>query len=513
MAQMESKAFRARKLIHKLNSDFQEGKPCPPMLERLLLFYRWCESGLAIIRSREATLIPLCLNDVQCIVLATAMSQAARGQPVRLVILKHRKPGVSTMVQALFFFFCAHYGNQIGNMLAHQAASTSEIFQISKLMAEHYPYTALGVGQNQISFDGGSRFICHTAGGESFGAGGTPNLLHLSEVALWKQNKHETEYASTQAVPFDPCTVIIYESTARGRDLFYERFEAAHDPSSAYEPLFFPWYMNDWATSPADADVSINDEEQWLVQSAHDNGVRITPGHIAWRRMKLAELGEITFRQEYPSTAEEAVRGTRSLVVPHLDSCIIEDVPYVYAGMEYFTNRVGGIDFGYNDDTVIISAVRFGQVIFVIDVAVFAQSLSTDQASAIMVGHRYFCDPSALAARKELEKLRPDATFMAAPIMAKPQDSEASWQRVRAMILAGNLKIVRSCAGRLLRESESLIYNERTGFPDKGRSEACGHYDALDALRYLVNGVAGCDIRPLNVKHTRGFSLRKDLMI
>ena len=56
-------------------------------------------------------------------------------------------------------------------------------------------------------------------------------------------------------------------------------------------------------------------------------------------------------------------------------------------------------------------------------------------------------------------------------------------------MLTGRLKVHTRCAAQLVIEADSLFWNERTGKPDQVRSETCGHFDTLDALRYLVMGV------------------------
>ncbi len=111
---------------------------------------------------------------------------AGFGKPIRIVVLKARKGGVSTLVQALFFFLCGHYKNQVCTMLAHVPDSTAEIFEIARFMAAEYaelPVEPPQPYQQKLVFPGQtSRYWCHTAAGAGVGAGGTPNALHLSEA-------------------------------------------------------------------------------------------------------------------------------------------------------------------------------------------------------------------------------------------------------------------------------------------------------------------------------------------
>jgi hypothetical protein len=62
-------------------------------------------------------------------------------------------------------------------------------------------------------------------------------------------------------------------------------------------------------------------------------------------------------------------------------------------------------------------------------------------------------------------------------------------QNVMTMLNQGRLHIMHKVAAQLVVECDSLIWNEKTGKPDDARSDACGHYDSIKALTYLVMGV------------------------
>lgn len=500
---MESASPDYRRIITQAirSQDNNQVKP-GSMLDRLCLYFRWVEAGQCIIRDIHAEQVAMKLNRAQLMLFAKMLEQAAAGLPIRGVVLKARKEGVSTLIGSLLFFMSATYENQVASMLAHQADSTDEIFHIAKLIAKEYPLGKSRVIARAIHFDTmNSRYSCHTAGGEGIGAGGTPSMLHLSEVALWKLNKEETEYAAINAVPYVPESIIIYESTARGRELFWNRYERAARGESEYFGLFIPWFVNPDFRMDVGVTLEREPEEKALAAlAAREYGIELSDAQLAWRRFKIAELGPYIFRQEFPATAEEAVRARKGLVLPLLASCLIadDDLPFAVEGLDQ-QQRVGGMDHGYRDPTALIDAAYVDQVLYVLDVYNRVSSLAREHAEATREGWTYHCDPSALAARKEIEaELRAmgkQVRLVPAPRKLATRQVEyisVEYAAIHRLCAEGRLKICASAAEQLILEAEHLTWNEQTGQPDMRRGEPWGHFDTLDALRYCVMGLSQC---------------------
>ena len=471
------------------------------MLDRLLIYYNWVEAKQCVIRDIHAEQVGMKFNRAQLMLFAKMLEQAAAGLPIRGVVLKARKPGISTFVQSLMFFLSATYENQVASMLAHEAKATDEIFHIAKLIAKEYP---LGKGYaiaREIQFDAvNSRYYCHTAGGKSAGAGGTPSQLHLSERALWTLNAVENDYTAINAVPYVPETIIIYESTARGRDPFWNKYEAAARGESEYFGLFIPWFVNPDFRMDVGGMLDRESEEVALHRLANrEYGIELSDAQLAWRRFKIAELTPAIFRQEYPATAEEAVRARKGLVLPLLSSCVIgdDDLPFDLAQLDP-QQRIGGMDHGYRDATALIDAAYVDQELYVLDVYRRVSSLAREHAEQLRDGWTYYCDPSALAARKEIEAEAMRMGKQAWLVMA-PRHSElrgpatyritTEYAAIHRLCAEGRLHICASAAEQLIVEAEHLTWNEQTGQPDMRRGEPWGHFDTLDALRYCVMGM------------------------
>ena len=499
---------------------YHRGCTTPEMLWRLCAYMAWTTTDQCMIRDINSEIIPLRLNRIQRTILGAMMYQAALGEPVRIVVLKARKGGTTTFVETLLFFLCAHFGNQHAYMIAHQAESTEDIFQIGKFVGKNYKARARAVLRS-LYFPDNSRFHCHTAGGEGVGGGMTVNLLHLSEVALWKTNKEETEYTVTEAVGRVVNSIIVQESTARGREMFYDKYEAAQDEGHPYVSIFIPWFLDERLTIDGTFHVEQDQDERLLMRIAQgEYDIELTAGQLAWRREKIADKGLSVFRQEYPSTSEEAIQGARGLVLPGMRQCVVDALPFDYGSVGDPQARVGGVDHGYNDPTVVLTAVHVDQVLYVVDLYRASAGLAEDHIAGIHPGHTYYCDPAGLAAREEMAAVLrrvdgQDVQLVPAPRRKADRQLEfinAEWEMVRKRIVTGRLRILGEHAAQLLVEADNLFWNERTGMPQMTRGETWGHFDCLDALRYACMGVEQDDrpieIMPRTVQMSRRRSMR-----
>lgn len=465
------------------------------MLVRLARFWAWLQYRQCFIRDTHEKIIPLVPNRAQCMMFAIMLLQAMAGRPIRIVVLKARKVGITTFVKAAYYFIAKFYRNQKAVLLAHQSDSTDEIFAITKTIGMYDQFQRPKDTKRLLTFHNHSSYWCHTAGGEgNVGAGGTPNMLHRSELALWKTGiKRQSDTTSGRAVPMTPTSCIIDESTARGQDLFWGRFKAAQHDWHPYEALFVPWFADSsLRVVVPDGGLKLAEDEVGLIARARDWGIEIPMEALQWRRHTIAEIGADDFRQEHPSTPQEAISVRRGLVVPGLHECVIDELPFLYRELET-SKRKGGYDYGYRDPTVLMDGVYVDQVLYVTAVYRCTEQLPADYAHRISTGHSYSCDPSEPGPIEDLNRLaKGRATFRPAPRAHKGTDRtlvKREFDMLRKLALTGRLKILRECADQLLVEGDSFEYDERTGEPNDTRTPECGHFDTLTALRYMAMGV------------------------
>ena len=199
------------------------------------------------------SLHPFTLNPEQEKILTAVEEQEYAQKPVRIIILKARKVGCSTLIEALGHHMCQFNPSIYAKVVAHLSDSTKEIFEITKRYQNNLPSAfdiapAKTIG-NSIQWKHGSKFKVETQGSTDSARGGTPNFIHISELALWWKRRRTTTdedvlQAQMGSLDTAPGTYCIIESTANGASgAYYNRFWQAYkdEPGNLFKALFFGW--------------------------------------------------------------------------------------------------------------------------------------------------------------------------------------------------------------------------------------------------------------------------------
>jgi hypothetical protein len=302
-------------------------------------YFQYC---LKIQELGTKKLIPFEMNSVQKILHGVAQQQLKDVGHVRIIVLKARRFGISTYVQARMFKRAATMFNQLVHICTHSKNTTSEMFQMTKVMEQNYPDFIKPLshysGKQELtwgSVDGkglNSRYGMSTVeGSEVVGAG--IDMLHCSEVARWGSRAKEYATGLMNCVMQGYGTEIWLESTAKGVGNYFEReWWRAEKDDSGLKPIFFPWFVfNEYSTELSKEEkkgdsfkksLGTNptyggEEEKGLlgVEISYDtpDGLlefKIGLEHLKWRRNKIVSpecQGDLSvFHQEYPTTAREA---------------------------------------------------------------------------------------------------------------------------------------------------------------------------------------------------------------
>lgn len=277
------------------------------------------------IKTKSGTVVPFRLNDAQRKLYAVAKRQQDAGKPVRLIILKARQLGFSTLTEGLIFHACATRKNVNALIVAHREDATANLFRMSKLFYDELPAPVKPMlrasNAQELVFENPSklrserearpglrsRIRCATAGGRGIGRSDTLQCVHLSEYAFWPDGadgKASTLAGILQAVPSLPGTMVVIESTANGFEDFKERWDAAVAGENDFEPVFFAWFENPEYSMPVVPGTEWTPEERDL-KAAY----QLTDEQLQWRRWCIANNcgGSLDmFRQEYPASPGEA---------------------------------------------------------------------------------------------------------------------------------------------------------------------------------------------------------------
>ena len=195
------------------------------------------------------------------------------GQPIRIIMLKARQWGGSTTTQLYMAWLQFLHRKGLNSLIiAHQGDASVEIKDMFDRMIAHYPVELLHpLGESWSDSEPkmvrvgkfGSIFRvpqrnCKIKLGSAESPdscrGGDYNLVHLSEVGVWKKtdgkSPEDIVRSACSGILFRPFTMIVYESTANGTgNFFHSEYQAAAYPDpdagvrSQFKPIFVPWFQ------------------------------------------------------------------------------------------------------------------------------------------------------------------------------------------------------------------------------------------------------------------------------
>jgi len=267
----------------------------------------YAKSALKI-RTKEGKVAPLKLNPAQQILQHAVNSQLAAEGKVRVIILKARQQGLSTMVGGYLYFSVSQNTARKAMVITHHADSTRALFDMTKRYHENCPeilkpHTKYS-SRRELSFDVlDSSYVVATAGGDSVGRGETLTHVHASELAFWpKSTAEEIWNGLAQAVPNTKGTAVFIESTANGvSGIFYDLWKGAVEGTNGYVPVFIPWFTDPEYRETVPQNFERTPDEEQLADKYN-----LDDEQLMFRRRKIAQNGLDLFRQEYPAEPEEA---------------------------------------------------------------------------------------------------------------------------------------------------------------------------------------------------------------
>lgn len=280
------------------------------------------------IKPKVGPLEPFVFNAAQQYLHERIEAQKKRIGKVRIIIVKGRQQGMSTYVAGRYYHRATRNEGQSVFILSHESQTTEKLFNIVDRFHTNAPDVAKPYAEihnrRQLQFKQlGSDYSVGTAGNEDVGRGGTIQLFHGSEVAMW-ENADQIQVGIMQSIPDLPSTEIILESTAKGMaNVFYDLVKEAQDGKNDYEVIFIPWYwqLEYRRDEPADHMLTLTPEEEEycaLYSQSPYAKIPLCKEQMYWRRAKMSELkGDWKFKQEYPAYLDEAFQTSgESLILP-----------------------------------------------------------------------------------------------------------------------------------------------------------------------------------------------------
>ena len=260
------------------------------------------------IRTKEGKIAPLVLNEAQNRFCEVVIGQLQTTGIVRVVVLKGRQQGLSTVIEGIIYWWTSQHKAQKAIVMTHHSDSTKALFDMVKRYHDGCPeilkpqtkYSS----RKELSFNVlDSSYMVATAGGEGIGRGETLQLAHLSEAAFYPPaTAKENINGLLQAVPNEKGTMVFVESTANGiGNSFHNIWTGAVESKNEFTAVFIPWFIQQEYRFPVPDNFKRTPDEEDLVEK-----YGLDDEQLMFRRKKIATNGLDLFKQEYPCCAEEA---------------------------------------------------------------------------------------------------------------------------------------------------------------------------------------------------------------
>lgn len=272
------------------------------------------------IKTKDARIVPFVFNKSQLYFHDRLEKQIKRTGKVRVLVVKGRQSGISTYTAARFYHKTSTNSALNTFILSHESNTTDKLFKIVKLFNEKNPIAPQTNRSNakELDFAGlNSQYYVGTAGSGEVGRGGTIQLFHGSEVAMWK-NTDDIETGLMESIPNIRGTEIILESTAKGMGNYFHRMVMdALRGDNDYEVVFLPWFWSDEYEEDAEDFQRTPEEHDYADLYLGEYSEEQQNRKLKWRRIKIGNLGsDWKFKQEYPSTVQEAFQTSGDTLIP-----------------------------------------------------------------------------------------------------------------------------------------------------------------------------------------------------
>lgn len=290
-------------------------------------FEYWAASCVKIFHKLTCQPVPFVLNTPQRILLEELERQRRARKPIRVILLKARQWGGSTLVLTYMTWIQLLHRQHWNSIICSHLRNTSGAIRsnirniLANYPADMWPYEAkpaLGAWESSQTtrvISGSESTVTITSGNSPDAVRGLPfSMAHLSEVAFWKDSDmlspEEIIRAVTGGIAMVPDSLIVLESTANGTgNFFHAQWNAARSGHSSFAPVFIPWYeieLNRLECPDPEAFVAGWEEREIELWNRG-----LTIDQIYWYSLKAREaISTDALHAEFPTTAEEAFTAT-----------------------------------------------------------------------------------------------------------------------------------------------------------------------------------------------------------
>ena len=287
-------------------------------------FYNFC--GQLKIDTKERGQVQLNLLGSQKY-LAEEIQRGLADDVHTFIVLKGRQMGISTVSIAFDLYWNFKFSGLQGSLVTDTDENRDYFRSVFTMymgsLPRSYRIPMVQHNRTQLILKNRSRFTYQVAGTRKkggLGRGKPLNFIHATECSSWGDPEGLASLMASMAETH-PNRMYLFESTARGYNLFHEMWETAQD-SEFQRAIFIGWWRNELYRAPRGSQKynfywdgsPTTDEAEWIQQVKELYDYDITDEHLAWWRWKMSEevKDEILMYQEFPPTEEYAFQLTGS---------------------------------------------------------------------------------------------------------------------------------------------------------------------------------------------------------
>jgi len=268
------------------------------------------------------------LNKAQRKLLVELEDMRLNNIPIRIILLKARQWGGSTMVQYYMAWIqTQHKKNWHSAIIADVEDQARNIRGMYTTLAREYPKAVGSITFEAFEGSTKNKRIVERNCIVGVGSVQKPDNLrsfdfamsHLSEVGLWKSTAQKSAEDLAQSIratiPNEPYTLAVMESTAKGVGNFFHReWISAVNKISDYRPVFVAWWEIEIYQRPI---LDYTKFIRWVFRKGNEYAqflweLGATLEGINWyiRTKKGEGYDDWRMNSEFPSTPEEAFQST-----------------------------------------------------------------------------------------------------------------------------------------------------------------------------------------------------------
>ena len=287
-------------------------------------FEFWAYTCVKLWDKINKQVVPFLLRRPQREALIRLEEMRKKDMPIRMIILKARQWGGSTLVQMYMAWIqLFRKRNWHSAIIADVDDQARHIRGMFTRFAKLHPVEIMNITFRPYEGSQKIRYIEETGCIVGVGSVKQPEslrsydfaMVHMSEVGMWKstpmQKAEDLAQAIRGSISYEPYTMIVMESTAKGvGNFFHDEWVNATNGNSSYIPLFVPWFEVEIYQRKIDDYQSFIEKMNEYDWFCWDKGANLE-GINWYKTYKAAEnRDDLNMFEEFPTTPEEAFQST-----------------------------------------------------------------------------------------------------------------------------------------------------------------------------------------------------------